>query len=135
MQFGGVDYVAVLAAAVLAFAFGAVYYGVLSKPWVRATRRAPEDVKMSFSPLVVTFLCELVMAWVIAGVIGHLGEGQVTFSNGVVSAFFLWLGLMATVTVVNQRYEGFGWDLSIIDSLHWLGVALIMGAVIGWWGI
>ena len=32
-------------------------------------------------------------------------------------------------------YEGFGWDLTIIDSLHWLGVTLIMGAIIGLWGV
>jgi hypothetical protein len=35
---------------------------------------------------------------------------------------------------VNHRYQGFGWDLTLIDGLHWLGVALVMGAVIGWFG-
>ena len=71
----------------------------------------------------------------VAGVIGHLGDGQVTLWNGIVSGFFVWLGFMATTLAVNQRYEGFGWDLTIIDGLHWLGVALIMGAVIGGFGV
>ena len=78
-----------------------------------------------------SFVCELVMAWVLAGVIGHLGTGQVTLCNGVVSGFFLWLGFLATTIAVNQRYEGFGWDLTVIDAGHWLGVAVIMGGVIG----
>ena len=37
--------------------------------------------------------------------------------------------------VLANGYQGFGWDLTIIDGLHWLGVALIMGAIIGWFGV
>ena len=66
--------------------------------------------------------------------IGHLGTGEITLWNGVISGFFVWLGFMATTVAVNQRYEDFGWDLTIIDAGHWLGVAIIMGAVIGSWG-
>lgn len=135
MDFGGMSYLAVLLAAVAAFAFGAVYYGALGTPWMKAARIKPEEAKMEPVLFVTSFVCELVMAWVLAGIIGHLGSGQVTAWNGIVSGFFIWLGFMATTVAVNQRYEGFGWDLTIIDAGHWLGVALIMGAIIGWWGV
>ena len=36
MVFGGINYIAVLVAAVAAFAFGAVYYMALSGPWMAA---------------------------------------------------------------------------------------------------
>ena len=133
MSFAGVSYVAVVIAAVLAFAFGAAWYGALSKPWQKAARINAENGPPLAPLLVTSFIAELVMAWVMAGVIGHIGA--VTLWGGVVTAFFLWLGFMATTTVINQRYEGYGWTLSVIDSGHWLGVALIMGAVIGWWGV
>jgi hypothetical protein len=135
MNFAGMNYLAIVVAAIAAFAFGAAWYTALSKPWIRATRIDPTTVKMSAVPFVTSFVCELVMAWVMAGVIGHLGTGQVTLWNGVVSGFFLWLGFLATSTAVNQRYEGFGWDLTVIDAGHWLGVAVIMGGVIGWFGV
>lgn len=135
MDFGGINYLAVLVAAVAAFAFGAAYYGGLSKPWMKAARIDPAAANMSAGLFITSFVSELVMAWVLAGVIGHLGTGQVTLWNGVVSGFFVWLGFIATTTAVNQRYEGFGWELTIIDAGHWLGVAVIMGAIIGWWGI
>lgn len=135
MDFGGTNYLAIVAAAVAAFVFGAIYYGALGKPWMKAARIDPADAKMSPVLFVTSFVAELIMAWVLAGVIGHLGTGQVTLWNGVVSGFFIWLGFMATTVAVNQRYQGFGWDLTIIDGIHWLGVALIMGAVIGWWGV
>ena len=134
MAFGGVNYLAVVIAAVAAFLVGAVYYGVLGKPWMKAAKLEPGQVKPSPGIFIVSFVCELVMAWVLAGVIGHLGVGQVTLWNGVVTGFLLWLGFMATTTVVNQRYESFGWGLSLIDAGHWLLVALAMGAIIGWMG-
>ena len=137
MQFGGVSYVAILVAALAGFVFGAAYYGVLSKPWMKAARITPKGggpAMPGASLLITSFVCELVMAWTLAGIVGHLGAGQVTLANGLTSAFFVWLGFMATTLAVNQRYEGFGWDLTLIDAGHWLGVALLMGAIIGWWG-
>jgi hypothetical protein len=137
MTFGGVSYVAIVIAAVVGFIFGAAYYGVLSKPWMKAARIAPTGggpAMPGASLLITSLICELVIAWTLAGIIGHLGPGQVTVWNGIVTAFLVWLGFMATTLAVNQRYEGFGWDLTIIDAGHWLGVALIMGAIIGGWG-
>lgn len=75
MNFAGVNYLAIIVAAIAAFAFGAAWYSALSKPWIRATRIDPATVKMSAVPFVTSFVCELIMAWVMAGVIGHLGTG------------------------------------------------------------
>lgn len=139
MDFGGVNYLAIVVAAVAAFVFGSIYYGALSKPWMKAARIEPKAEGGMSMPgpglLINSFVCELIMAWALAGIIGHLGTEQTTLWNGIVSGFFVWLGFMATTMAVNHRYEGFGWDLTIIDGLHWLGVALIMGAIIGWWGV
>jgi hypothetical protein len=131
MNFAGVNYLAVLVAAVLAFGFGAAYYGVLSKPWMKASRINPEKGPPLAPLLVTSFVCELIMAFVLAALIA--GLGVTGLGSGIVTGFLVWLGFMATTTTINQRYEGFGWELSVIDSGHWLGVAVIMGAVIGWW--
>jgi Protein of unknown function (DUF1761) len=135
MEFAGINYLAILAAAIAAFAVGSIYYGLLGKPWMRAARLDPANVKMSPALFITSYVGDLVMAWVLAGVIGHLGIGQVTVWNGIVSAFFIWLGFIATTLAVNQRYQGFGWDLTLIDAGHWLLAALAMGAVIGAFGV
>ena len=134
MEFGGINYLAVLVAAVASFAAGAIYYGALGKPWMKAARIDPADAKMSPALFAIGFVCELVMAWVLAGVIGHLGEGEVTVRNGLISAAFVWLGFIAMPMTVNHRYQGFGWNLTLIDAGHWLIVALLMGGVIGAFG-
>lgn len=135
MDFSLINHAAVLVAAIAAFAFGALYYGLLfSRQWTAAARIDPAAMKPSPTPFVVSFICELVMAWVLAGIMFHVGQGQVSIRIGLISALFAWLGFMATTMAVNHRYEGFGWDLTLIDAGHWLGVALIMGVILGWWG-
>lgn len=135
MAFGGINYLAVLVAALVGMAIGAAWYTGLSKPWIKASRFDKQHAKPMPMLLATSFVCLLVMAWTLAGIIGHLGVGEVTVRNGLISGFFVWLGFMATVLVTTQRYEGFGWDLTLIDATHWLVVAVAMGAVIGWMGV
>ena len=131
MEFGGINYLGVIAATVAGFVFGSVWYGVLSKKWMKAAGISEEQAKPSAGPLVNALICQLIMAWVLAGLIGHLGEGQVTLNNGVISAAFVWLGFVLTTQLVNHRFQGKPWSLSLIDCGHWLGVLLLQGAVIG----
>jgi hypothetical protein len=132
MTFGGANYIAILVAAVAAYLAGAIYYGWLGKIWMKAARIDPANAKMSLPLMATGFICELIMAWVMAGVIGHFGD--VSIKTGLISGFLLWLGFMATTLTVNQRYQGFGWDLTLIDGIHWLIVALLMGGIIGAFG-
>jgi hypothetical protein len=132
MSFAGISYAAVAIAAVLAFVFGSVYYGVLSKPWQRAGRIDPVNARPGPALLAVTLVCEVVAAFVLAAFMQ--GLGQTGIGGGLTVAFFAWLGFVVSSMAMNHRYQGFGWDLTIIDGGHWLGALLIMGAVIGWWG-
>ena len=133
MAFAGMNYLAVLIAAVAAYAWGAAYYTTLSKQWLAAVGLT--EVKRSATPFVITFFALLVMAFVLAGSIGHLGPGNVTVKNGIISGLILWAGFVVTTVFVNNAYPGRKYMLSIIDSLHWLGVLVIQGAVIGAMGV
>ena len=139
MTFAGINYLAVIIATIAGFGFGAIWYGVLSQQWLIAVGKTKEELSQSKGPvpwpLVIAFLAELVMAIMLAGVIGHLGAGQVTFWNGVVSAFFIWLGFVLTTLLVNHTFQMQPRNLTLIDSLHWLGVLLIQGAILGFIGI
>jgi len=129
MSLVAVNTLAVLLAAIASFAVGALWYGVLGKPWMRAARLTPDMTKPRPSLFVITFLCELVMALILALLIGHFEAA--TFGDVLAAAFFLWLGFVATTIVVNTRYQGFGWDLPLIDGGHWLLVLLVQAAVLG----
>jgi hypothetical protein len=133
MTFAGMNYLGILIAAVAAFAWGAAYYMTLSRQWLAAVGRV--EPNKSPVPFVISFVALVVMAWVMAGTLGHLGPGQVTLKNGIISGLFLWLGFIATTVFVNNAYPGRKYSLSVIDSIHWLGVVVIEGAAIGAIGV
>ncbi len=135
MVHAGTNYLAVIVAAAVAWLWGAAWYGMLATKWMKAARIGPDAIVMRAGPFILSFAADLVIAYVLAGAIGHLGTGQVTPWNGVVSGFIIWAGFILTVLAVNHRYQGFGWDLTLIDGGHWLGVLVIAGAIIGWWSV
>ena len=139
MDFAGMTLWSVPAAAVAAYAFGSVYYMLLAKPWMAALGKTEADIKpdgkMDPTPFIVAFVSQLVMAFVLAGLIGHLGAGQVTPWNGLISGFFVWIGFVATTIATNHGFQGARFSLTLIDAGHWLGVLLIQGLVIGLIGV
>jgi Protein of unknown function (DUF1761) len=137
MVFAGVNYFSIIVAAIAGFAFGALYYMTLAKPWMAAIGLTKAKIQKNGTHTLyfISFLANLLMAWVLAGVLGHLGPGQVTIQNGIISAAFIWFGFVITTMAVNN---GFGMRkpmLTVIDAGHWLGVLLIMGGIIGAFGV
>jgi uncharacterized protein DUF1761 len=137
MTFAGMNYLAVLIAAAAGFAFGAAYYMSLSKPWLAAIGMSKEQLaeKRSPTPFIVSIVALLIMAWVLAGTMGHLGTGQVTLNNGIISGLFVWLGFVITTLSVNYAFGQRRPMLTVIDGIHWLGVLVIQGAIIGAMGV
>ena len=140
MTFAGINYWAVILATVAAFLFGGLWYGMLGRQWMAAANLERADMNESRNgpsavPFVVAFIAQLVMAAMLAGVIGHLGREHVTLRSGVVSGFFIWAGFILTAIVVNHAFQGAKRMLTVIDAGHWLGVMLIQGAIIGWMGV
>lgn len=123
-----IDFVAVGAAAVAGFVFGSVWYGVLGKAWLAAAEVPVEQAKPSPSIMVMTFVCQIVMAIALYGVVVHFGGG---LNIALISAVFVWVGFVATTQIVNHRFQGKPWSLTFIDCGHWLGVLLVQALAIG----
>lgn len=141
MTFAGINYLAVFIAGLAAFGFGAVFYITLSRPWMNAMGWSPEQqtamkqggMNTGTTPFVISIVANLVMAWVLAGVIGHMGA--ITVRSGLISGAFVWFGFVVTTMSVNYAFGGRKPMLTVIDGAHWLGVLLVMGAVIGAFGV
>ena len=134
MAFAHLSYLAVFIAAVASFIVGALWYGALARPWMAALGWSAADTAaykaMPVLPMLVSFVAELVMAFVLAGVIGHLGPGMATIRNGLISGAFIWGGFVVTTLVVNNAYARRSLKLSVIDAGHWLAVLLVQGAML-----
>lgn len=134
--------IAVLAAAVAAWIFGAVYYTLLSKTWIAARGETIETLKAKMAgkssvakaaPFVISFIAEIVMASALQGILFH--SAMNTMRQGIIAGALIWLGFILTTIGVNNAYQGAKCKLTLIDLGHWLGVMLIIGAVIGGMGL
>lgn len=121
-------------AGIAAFVFGAVYYMTLGKVWQRALGLNPDDCKdkkMPMTPMAICLVAEWVMAAVMFQTLTNLSGVTMGPLNGAIAGATLGLGFMATSTFVNNAFPGRSFKLSLIDSIHWIIVAAIEGAIIG----
>ena len=136
-----VNFVAVLAAAVAAWIFGAVYYGILGSAWIAAQGKTMDMLKVEnagmsgarkAAPFVLSFIAEIVMAWALYGILTHMA--MFTLRQGAIAGALIWFGFVLTTIAVNNAYTFRRAALTAIDAGHWLGVMVLMGALIGWFG-
>jgi hypothetical protein len=139
MAFAGINYLAVLIAAVVSWLAGAAWYTLLAKPWMAAIGMTKDQMEAcrkgpgSFLPFVYAFLASAVIAWVLAGLVGHLGP--VTLRSGVISGLFCWGGFVFPTMLVNNSFAMRSPKLLLIDGGYWLVVLVLSGAIIGALGV
>jgi hypothetical protein len=139
LTFAGMNYLAIVIAAVAAWLAGAGWYMALGKTWTVALGTTQEKMTQAghrpgaFLPYGYAFIAELLMAWILAGLLGHIGA--LTIRGGIISAAFCWLGFVMPTMAVNNIFAGRDARLLLIDGGHWLLVLVLMGAIIGGMGM
>jgi len=140
MDFSSINWLSVLLATIAAYAIGAVYYTVLGKPWMRAARIDPATTAKRYSPFIISFIGEFCLAVILYLVLyditfaGSFSE-EIDLVSGLAWSVIFWFGFVVITMTINHRYQGASWGLTIIDAIHWLLVLIVMGAIIGWFGV
>jgi hypothetical protein len=122
--------IAILAAGVAGWVFGALWYTVLGKPWQRALGLDPEACKgkkMPLLPMVTSFVAALVMSAVLYQLLTNLGVLGIWPS--MVAGFTVGVGFVLTTILVNNMFQQRSFTLTIIDGGHWV-LALVLEAVV-----
>jgi predicted ferric reductase len=134
-MFGSVNWLAIVVATVASMALGFAWYMVLANQWMAAINKTREQIMAnnSATPYILAALMQLVMAYSLALFIPRL-MGATTVSNGLIVGFHAWLGFVITSMIINHRYQGSKWSLTLIDGGYLLGVLLVQGLVIGLFG-
>jgi len=139
MTFAGVNYLAILIAAIAGWIAGAAWYMSLSKLWIAAVGMTPEQVAAcknrpyAWLPFVLVFIGHVVMAWTLAGILAHFG--MVNIKDGVITGALCWLGFVITTITANNAFAMRSYRLTAIDGGHYLLVLVLMGAIIGAMGV
>ena len=121
--------IAIGVATICGFVFGAAWYGILGKVWMRAANLSEAETKPAASTMIIGFICQVVMTMAMAGIMWHMASTSIR--GGLISAVLVWAGFVATTMIVNHRFQGQKWALTFVDAGHWLGVLLIQGGILG----
>src|ERR1700686_3191686 len=136
MGFANVNFFSILIAAVAAWIFGGVYSTSPSKSWLAAqgktlqqcqAEQAGKSGAAKAAPFILVFVGELIMAFVLYGILVHMGT--FTMRAGIISGAFCWFGFILTTVTANNAFGGRKPMLTVIDSLAWLCALVIMGAI------
>ena len=121
---------AVIVAAVASYAFGAIWYMVLAKPWMAAAGLSEETINRSNPvPYVVAFICAIL----VAGMMRHIFflSGIDTVGKGIVGGLGLGLFIATPWIVTNYAFGVRPRNLALIDGGYATGGCTIMGLVLG----
>jgi len=139
MTFAGVNYLAIVIAAVAGWIAGAAWYMSLGRIWVAALGKTPAEMEecrkrpYAWFPFVLVFITHLVMAWTLAGILGHFG--MLNLKDGAITGALCWFGFVLTAILANNAFAMRSARLTAIDAGHYLLVLAMMGAIIGGMGV
>ena len=123
----------VLAAALGAFGFGAVWYMSMAKPWIAAAG-VPVDAngKPQGNGSVMPFVIGLIAMVIVAGMMRHIFQsaGIVTVSKGVLSGLGIGAFLITPWVAMNYGFALRKPALSVIDGVNSVVGRGIMGLIL-----
>ena len=127
MAIGNVNYVAVLAAAIVAMVVGFIWYGMLfGKKWGKLVGMSEKQMKDGMTKSAPAgFVIVLIGSFVLA----HFVSGLAMMEALKVAAV-LWFGFMFTKGASVVVWQGKSKEAFMIDAAHDLVMVLVMAAVI-----
>ncbi|MBT3275491.1 MAG: DUF1761 domain-containing protein [Spirochaetales bacterium] len=132
MDFGSVNYIAVLLGAVLNMILGMLWYGPLfGKLWLKTIDKNKDDIQGSPLMYVGSFIAALVAALTLSLVIQAFGSTG--FFDGLLIGVVVWLGFVATVTLTYSIFEGPPLRVWLIFIGYQLVIFAVEGGVFAIW--
>ena len=127
-------YLGVLVAAVAAYAFGAVWYMVLAKPWVRAAGiETDENGKPAGGSNPVPYVVAFGSAVLVAGMMRHIFAmaGIETVGESLVAGLGIGLFFITPWVAMNYAYAQRPFKLTILDGGYSILGSAVIGLVLG----
>ncbi|MGV7928877.1 MAG: DUF1761 domain-containing protein [Spirochaetota bacterium] len=128
-----INHLAVIAAAIVSMAIGAIWYSpfIFGKVWMIQSGLRPEDMKGKGRAMTIAAVSALVAAYVLAHFMALLDVQSP--SRGLVVAFWVWLGFVATVMALEMGFGGKSLKAYLIEAGNQLASFLAMAAVLSIW--
>ena len=141
MDFGSINWLAVLVCVIVSFAVGFVYFSpkVFFDMWWKALGKTEKDqpgsggMGMTWSFTALASVVQAVGMAFLVPVIGERMPGGVNAVNGALTGFMLWLPFMAATSLTNRMFAGHGLKVWAIEAGNHLITLVLFGLILGAW--
>lgn len=140
MEMAAINWLAVIAASLVGFAIGFIWYGPLfGKQWMALVGMTEEDAQNENMAKIFgfTFIFQFIMAFCLAMFFYGSGDTEamqmITAGTGTFYGFLTGFGWVATALAVNALYEQKSWKYIFINGGFWIVVFTLMGLILGAW--
>ncbi|MBI3840951.1 MAG: DUF1761 domain-containing protein [Thaumarchaeota archaeon] len=127
--------VGVLAATIVSFLIGAVWYAppVMGKTWMTLLGKTEESFRKNRNRSVVFgFLANLLTAYLLGVFVKSLLSAN--WLDGAEVGFLAWLAFAFSIHFTSYVFEGRPVKLFAMDAVHQLVIFVVMGVILGIWG-
>jgi hypothetical protein len=133
MDFSSINWLAVVACVVSNMIIGSVWYNPAAfyETWRKGLGKTGTE-GASPAPIMwgLTVLAAFVEAVFVSVLVKSMGG---TVAAGLQTGFMVWLGFVATTSIVNHLFAGRPWVVWLIETGNHLVTLLAMGAILGAW--
>lgn len=132
LDFGGLNWWAILVATGAAFLLGWVWYGpAFGKAWLAALGKTEADIQPSPTPFVVSFFAALLTSIALAAIMHGLGTSGL--APGMALGLVVGIAFIAASMASDSAFCGWGMKLWAIQAGYRTVYSVIMGGIIGVW--
>ena len=130
-----INWISVLAASVVGFVVGGLWYGPLfGHPWMRSLGMDPDVVKNAPKKgLRRIFTIVFILQWCMAVCLAFFFGPDITTATGSLYGLFTGLFWVAFALTVNALFEQKPWSYIFINAGYWTVTFVLMGAILGTW--
>jgi hypothetical protein len=139
-----VNYVAVLVASIANMVLGSLWFGPLfGKQWIALMGWTKEEMQAGKEKMkgkmnqtyAIAFVGSLATAYVLSHIISFSSfyQDATGMAVGLTTAFWVWLGFVAPVTLSSVLWEGKPWKLWCLTNSYYLVSLIVMGAILANW--
>lgn len=126
------EYVAVIVAAAAGYAFGAVWYMALAKPWTEAAGIECDENGKPLNSSATPFILSAIAMVLVAGMMRHVFAmaNMTTLLEGLMGGIGIGLFFIAPWIMINNAYGGRPFKLTLIDSGYAVFGCTLIGIVL-----
>ena len=142
MDFGSINWLAVVACVVLSMVSGSLWYNpkTFFPTWWKGIGKTDSDVPgggggmaMTWTLTVLASLVQALSMSLMVTAVGSMTPGGPTLVSGATVGFLLWLGFIAPTYLVNKLFAGHSLKIWAIETGNHLVNFVLFGAIFGAW--